>query len=1450
ASRGISGFWSLTLATAAGTAAGSRRKSLRLRAASKEAFSVAAEVFEEDEVDVAIIGAGPAGTLLAYLLAEQYGKKVNLIDPKADKKWPNNYGVWQAEWEALAEKLELDLGSCLGSKWQVTDCYFGGSWEMPDESQLRLDRPYGRVDRDKLKALLRSSSKVQVLEKEVECQVVATNIYDSPAIRHTSAGSVMLLSDGSAVRTKLIVDTTGFESRLTRRLSAAGEPPAPAPGYQIAYGCEVVVDGSFHYAPEAMTLFDYRTDHLRFDPEWESRAEKEPTFMYVMPLGPVEGEPGAQRVFFEETSLVARPAVSFEECKRRCFQRLKHLGISYRESTITDEEFCYIPMGGPLPEPGQRIVAFGAAAAMVHPSTGYQLCRMMSASKDVAAAIAGELNSGSPPDAVAAAAYEAIWSRGPGAKLVPIMVRFLMELDVAGLRGWFQGFFNLPEALKLVGGIARFSLTYGTTLLRSVTPLFGSPPSYAWTPPVPKEEVGDVPAKLEALRMMKESHGKETEPKGLDRVDNANAGDVHSYLRLWLCGRLSVAAWAQVEISHLQAGVLQGDEIHQLVQYLDHEGSGRVSYQSFRTMVVRFLATSRDFHYALSPEEFNAIMFRIESRLASNGTTIGQALAELDSSNSGALSDTEFMQSLRLLRLGLSNKEVAQVFNSLSANSFKAAGTSELPNPLMRGQVSIDLFASLVARSSKDSRLKAEELKHMQVQLFNFHDLIQKGPATIGATLGRLMLFVLVAVLEAVLDAQRIEYRALRAMSYVPLRLRQALRRSTGAAVLGPPTPGVFVAMQVCPFVTLRTRDDQAVCSAIDTDLGLGFVRSLGWLSVFLLLGEAARRAYRIRLYAIQEYGPVIHEFDPWFNYRAAEYLATHGWKKFFTWFDHQSWYPLGRPVATTIYPGMQITAVALWQMLRQWEPSWTLNLVCCYMPAWLGAVSSIFSGLLASECLGGLGAQGGAGAGAAAVLSSLVMALLPAHLSRSVGGGFDNESVAVPAMCATFFFWCRALRSKSSWPIAAMAGLAYAYMAASWGGYILVLNMVGLHAGLLMLLGSEGELYAAYTLFFTVGTALAIQVPVVSWAPLRSAEQLGPLVLFFALQLRKAFQLFSKNSARELGLLAIFVLVVALLIPSGFIGPFSVRVRALFVKHTKTGNPLVDSVAEHQPGSPDAFLRYLGLVSYVAPLGVPALLLGPRKDVALFLLTLGAVSLFFSLRMRRLVILMALPASALTGCALGLAFEQLLARPFLGPEKAGSGKLWNRGALRVLRLCGGSVLGYHLWPKAQEFLEFCEDKARWSLSHPTIVTKARNGQIIDDYREAYNWLKENTPEDARVMAWWDYGYQIAGIANRTTIADGNTWNHEHIALLGLCLSSPVPEAHAIARHLADYALVWAGGGGKDDVGKSKHMARIANSVYKGHCAEEDCDAYGIFPDGPAEQDDESLLGLRPLWPN
>lgn len=37
------------------------------------------------------------------------------------------------------------------------------------------------------------------------------------------------------------------------------------------------------------------------------------------------------------------------------------------------------------------------------------------------------------------------------------------------------------------------------------------------------------------------------------------------------------------------------------------------------------------------------------------------------------------------------------------------------------------------------------------------------------------------------------------------------------------------------------------------------------------------RSAYNIRLFSIREYGPVIHEFDPYFNYRASEVREKNG---------------------------------------------------------------------------------------------------------------------------------------------------------------------------------------------------------------------------------------------------------------------------------------------------------------------------------------------------------------------------------------------------------------------------------------------------------------------------------------------------------------------------------------------------------------------------------------------
>jgi dolichyl-diphosphooligosaccharide--protein glycosyltransferase len=193
--------------------------------------------------------------------------------------------------------------------------------------------------------------------------------------------------------------------------------------------------------------------------------------------------------------------------------------------------------------------------------------------------------------------------------------------------------------------------------------------------------------------------------------------------------------------------------------------------------------------------------------------------------------------------------------------------------------------------------------------------------------------------------------------------------------------------------------------------------------------------------------------------------------------------------------------------------------------------------------------------------------------------------------------------------------------------------------------------------------------------------------------------------------------------------------------------------------------------------------------------------------------------------------------------------KVWTFSLVRLLRKAAAVGCVYLLHEHHHYAIEFFDMASEMSvgLSHPSIMFQAtlRDGTqvMVDDYREAYWWLRDKTPADSRVLAWWDYGYQITGIGNRTSIADGNTWNHEHIALIGRCLTSPEKRAHAMIKHLADYVLIWAGGGG-DDLAKSPHMARIGNSVFDDICPDDPtCQNFGFYQGGkPTPMMANSLL--------
>ena len=97
------------------------------------------------------------------------------------------------------------------------------------------------------------------------------------------------------------------------------------------------------------------------------------------------------------------------------------------------------------------------------------------------------------------------------------------------------------------------------------------------------------------------------------------------------------------------------------------------------------------------------------------------------------------------------------------------------------------------------------------------------------------------------------------------------------------------------------------------------------------------------------------------------------------------SWYPLGRPVGTTIYPGMQFTSVFIHYVLNNvFGKAISLNDVCCLVPAWFGVLATLFLGALTAEC------SRSANAGVAA---AFIMAIIPAHIMRSVGGGYVERN-------------------------------------------------------------------------------------------------------------------------------------------------------------------------------------------------------------------------------------------------------------------------------------------------------------------------------------------------------------------------------------------------------------------------------------------------------------------------
>jgi dolichyl-diphosphooligosaccharide--protein glycosyltransferase len=75
------------------------------------------------------------------------------------------------------------------------------------------------------------------------------------------------------------------------------------------------------------------------------------------------------------------------------------------------------------------------------------------------------------------------------------------------------------------------------------------------------------------------------------------------------------------------------------------------------------------------------------------------------------------------------------------------------------------------------------------------------------------------------------------------------------------------------------------------------------------------------------------------------------------------------------------------------------------------------------------------------------------------------------------------------------------------------------------------------------------------------------------------------------------------------------------------------------------------------------------------------------------------------------------------------------------------------------------------------------------------DWISKNTTEGSVIASWWDYGYWITTLGNRTSLADNATINQTRIESIAKMFMSPEEEGLKIANKLkADYILVYVVG--------------------------------------------------------
>ncbi len=364
------------------------------------------------EFDVVVAGDGPAALALASACSAA-GLSVTAVGEGAP--WTATYGTWVDEVPGCADAL----GATTPIDMAVAD------------RRIALDRMYGVFDNVRLRA------------RFTDAPLVAARV---SGVRHHAWGTLVDTTAGP-LRARLVVDATGAAPALLSPRRGVGRVPK-----QTAYGLVLdhrpdVVGGS------GSVLMDWRQPAGVAGP---------PTFLYVLGLA-------GGRWLVEETSLARAEPVGPELLRERLAARL---GVDLTDAA-EHVEHVSIPMAPGVPNRGQAVVGFGAAAGYIHPATGYSVAASLRAVPRVVDGLVEAVRLDDPRQR-ALTAWNAVWptEHRRARALHDYGLGVLLRMSADELSGFFGAFFDLPSEqwsayLRVDTSAAAVSRTM-TAMFRSV----------------------------------------------------------------------------------------------------------------------------------------------------------------------------------------------------------------------------------------------------------------------------------------------------------------------------------------------------------------------------------------------------------------------------------------------------------------------------------------------------------------------------------------------------------------------------------------------------------------------------------------------------------------------------------------------------------------------------------------------------------------------------------------------------------------------------------------------------------------------------------------------------------------------------------------------------------------------------------------------------------------------